>query len=229
MKITLTLCTLLYTTFLFSQDTTRWKIGVHFSPDLCYRILSLNGSDDAKFILEHRNHLETRKFGFTTGVSGLWQFSSHFELSAGILYSNKGYRTKKMSLDPIIEGTSIRTQYNYHCIDIPIGINYIAGKKRLKFIGTIALTTNVFLTEIGKSYQYYGSEKPQKKSGKTNDEYRPIWLTGEVGAGVSYDLNDRYSIRLIPCFRYGLTRINDTPIVGRLWSAGVNVGGYFHF
>src|ERR1035437_1411019 len=82
-----------------NQDTTarkgKWKIGINFSPDYCYRKLDSTGinnnyGDPISFIIHERDSMEIPKFGFTTGISVGYDASRVISLESGIYYSNKG-------------------------------------------------------------------------------------------------------------------------------------------
>ena len=211
---------------LYAQpDTSRFYAGFSFSTDYCYRTLILKGSDEVQFILDHNNDHEIPKFGLTTGAAALWKLNRYFEVSASLLYSNKGYQTRKLKVG--MSGIDLRSRYNYHCLDIPLGVNFVAGKKRLQFVSSLGISANIFLVEIGKSYKFYETGEVIKNKGKTFYDYRRLWITAEAGIGVKYDLSSRLQLRILPSFRYGITTINDAPIVGRLWSAGIVVASYF--
>ena len=116
------------TVFCQTKDSTSFrkiKIGVAFSPDVCYRILNYNASN--KWIADIINGEEIPKFGLTTGVNIQYSFSKKIALELGILYSDKGEKTKTTNLiwstpNPAFP-TKSNTTFHYQYSDIPLKVN----------------------------------------------------------------------------------------------------------
>ena len=47
-----------------------------------------------------------------------------------------------------------------------------------------------------------------------------------ISVGMEYRIGERMDLRVEPTFRYGVLRIIDGPIIGYLYSGGVNVVFY---
>jgi len=130
------------------NETSKFLVGFVFSPDYCYRFLKPDS--DEKWVAEDRDLMEIPKFGFTTGASLLFKHSEHLTLETGLLYSDKGYKTKFYAnfiyntSDPSIP-TSIKYIYHYHYLDIPIKANYNLFSKKFKFFISGGISVNVFL------------------------------------------------------------------------------------
>src|SRR4051812_48865989 len=83
-----------------TSDTTKSKkisIGVMYSPDYCYRTLKPDASEISKAIVETRDNFEIPKFGFTTGLSFIYQLNKKLSLETGLQFSDKGEKTKTMT------------------------------------------------------------------------------------------------------------------------------------
>lgn len=212
-------------------ETSGFQLGIHFSPDVCYRTLqNFDGSAMSEVILQQRNENETLKLGYTFGINTLFNLNKHVALETGINYSNKGYQTNMQVLyyfqyDPAFP-QKMKSIYNYHYIDIPMKANFILGKKKLRFISSIGLTTNVFIKETSTSVLVY-SDKTERNSSATNFNYNRFNLSPSIGLGIDYQLNDKMNLRIEPSFRYGILKIIDAPVTGYLFNAGLNLSYYF--
>jgi len=161
-------------------------------------------------------------------------------IELGIQFSNKGYQANVENLtfgdliDPrrgfvytTLLPTKVRFIYNYYYFDIPLKINYIFGKKKIRFITSAGLATNIFIKETLSSIIDYSDGTSEKYSQQSSDENNTVNLSPFVSAGIDYKLNERNNLRIEPTFRYGVLKINNYPISDYLWNAGLNISYYF--
>ena len=227
-------------------DLKRIEIGVNISPDFTSRILrNNNGSATADWIINGRNEREIPKLGMSAGLSFGYRFTKTVGIETGILYSNKGYQTKKDELtfwqmiDPrygfIYSNTNgggatfthVRFIYSYHYVGIPVKVNFSVGGNKWKFVSSIGIITE-FLTKSTNTAVLYMNDKRKERNTETlNDNYKIINLSPTASIGVEYILNPCMSLRAEPTFRFGVLQIIDTPVTGYLYSAGLQVGYYF--
>lgn len=227
-------------------DLKRIEIGVNVSPNCTDLILRNNGgSTTSDRVIDRRNKRETPKLGMTAGVSFGYRFTKAISIETGVLYSNKGYQTKKdeLSFGQMIDPrygfttysttnggatlTHIRFVYSYHYIGIPIKANFSVGGNKWKFVSSIGVVTE-FLTKSTNTAVFYRSDGSKERNTEVlNDDYKLINLSPTVSAGVEYVLNPNMSLRAEPIFRFGVLQIIDTPVTGYLYSAGLQVGYYF--
>jgi hypothetical protein len=232
MKQTLTFLILFPLTIL-SQSidiTTKSKkiaIGFTFSPDYCYRTLKPDTS--SQWIAQSRDSLEIPKFGFTTGLSMLYQLNKRFSLETGLQFSDKGEKLKEVTLiwgqpDPSlpIKSTFI---YHYNYLDIPIKVNYNISTSRLKFFVSGGLSTNLFLFQKTTSRLEYIDGNTMTNNSISNGLSR-VNLAIVAGFGINYDLTNRLTFRIEPTYRRSLYSIIDAPVKGYLYSLGMNTGLY---
>ena len=69
-------------------------LGFTFSPDYSYR--ALNSDPDIKWVADSRDDREIPKFGFTTGARVLFTLGNKVSLESGLLFADKGEKTKKL-------------------------------------------------------------------------------------------------------------------------------------
>lgn len=211
------------------------SIGLTFSPDYCYRTLHPDAS--VKWIADNRNTLEIPKFGYTTGLNIAKSINKKITLETGLLYSDKGERTKKYSEvwltssgqpDPALP-TAMTFIYHYIYLDIPIKANYYFLTQKAKFYLTAGISPNVFLSQKTTSILEYSDGHNTKKNSSGNSSgFSRINLTVIAGLGFSYDFTNKLYFKIEPTYRRSITSIIDAPIKGYLYSVGLNTGIYYN-
>jgi len=216
-----------------STKTKKFAIGLTFSPDYCFRTLS--SDESVNMIADQRNDEEIPKFGYTTGLNIAWKLSNRFTLETGVLYSNKGEKTKKYTLnwytpngqnDPAL-GTKNSYTYSYIYLDIPVKVNFYFLTKKTKLYLTAGISPNIFLSQKTTSVVEFANGEEKKTSSSSNSEFQKINLTFIVGFGVSYDFSNKLYLKIEPTYRQSITSIIDAPVKSFLYSAGLNTGLYF--
>jgi Outer membrane protein beta-barrel domain len=215
-----------------TMNFKRFQIGIIVSPDGCYRTLKNNdGSPSSDIVIGVRNENETFKLGCTAGLNVCYYIKSNFGFETGIQYSNKGYRTKNKILTWGTPDQSLPIKskfiYGYHYIDIPLRMNYIMGHRKVRFIASAGLTANIFIKETQRHVLEYEDGKKERDKTTPPYDYKKINISPTFSVGIDYRLNNRMNLRIEPTFRYGILKINDKPIVGYLYSGGLNVGLFF--
>lgn len=231
MKKALFFLSLLVTTSLvFGQSSSaesKFQFGVSFSNDIGYRLLKHNDSDPSNdFVLEQRNEIEIPKYCYSAGLTIAYRLSERARLSSGLLYSNKGYQTEKLSTysgtpDPLIPNEA-QFRYNFNYIDIPLLYKYRFGQGKWRFQIGGGITTNVFLKEVRQTIEYFDDDV-EKDSEDTEYDYNRINLSPQVSFGITYDIHERFLLTASPVFRYGILKIIDTPVTAYLFTGGLNV------
>ena len=220
----------------------KWQFGISFSPDYCFRTLLTDNSSTSETVKLVRNDGERPKLGYTGGLSIVYNFSKTIGLETGLLFSNKGYKYENSDLtfgdmiDPRrgfvyssadINIKSVKFIYSFYYIDVPLKVNFVFGKRNIRFITSVGVTTNVFLDERFTSVRYYQDGSKERNSSATNDDYNRINLSPQLGAGIDWKLNSKNNLRIEPTLRYGIMKINDDSVMGYLWNFGLNVNFLF--
>ena len=210
----------------------KFLIGFNFSPDYSFRTLKNNdGSSSSDLIINSRNGYEVAKFGYTTGLSFILNFSQLIGLETGVQYSNKGYKTKTQDLVyfPANPELPIKatTNYPYNYIGIPMKARFSFGKNKLRFITGIGFMTNLLL-HAGQTTKYqYSDGRTEKKTQTRTYDFNEVDISSMISIGIDYNLNNKMHFTAEPTFRYGLTKTIDTPVSEKLWNAGINLGFYY--
>ena len=210
----------------FSQtDSSRWQIGVQFSPDYCYRIIAKEYPGNP--IYTFFDDRDFPKLGYTVGALSTYKLNTMFELQAGLTYSLKSYRTENtiyylshspsMTVIPIVDA-----DHYYHFLSIPVGVNGLFGKQKLKLLTNLSLTANY---QFRRTDHYTFSNNNPEQVTKFDDAH--FFLGSEAGVGFSYQFNSHLNFRLLPVFRYGITKTPAYFTNIHLWSAGINIGAFY--
>jgi hypothetical protein len=242
---------------LYAGDTTAHKqfnrvyVGASFTPGISYRLLShnyyapdpeaptgLSEKEIQKYIIDSRNQREKVGFGFDVGAKVGVRLTSFLSIESGIHYARKTYTQKITNLtfgsqwngngyDTVDNGYYIRLTDVYHYIDIPLGLNFNFGKKKIRGIVNAGATFNVLIAKTIKSK----SNIPQSTSGIRPDRYpfSQFNLSPFLGIGFEYEINSLMSLRIMPTAQIQALKNIDTPITERLWSAGINTCLLFSF
>ncbi|HEX8516343.1 MAG TPA: outer membrane beta-barrel protein [Bacteroidia bacterium] len=218
----------------------RLRLGFSISPDFCFRKLETVVYRDNP-TMPVLNRIEIPRAGYTAGINTEYSFNEIIGLQLGFYYSDKGYQTQMEdmhfgAIDPRrdfyyspdgkvpVRGKFV---YHYHYLDIPVKVNFILGKKKVRFIASTGAAANLFLKETTTSVVEYedGSKKRYRRGSSFN--YNKLNISPQVSAGIDWKIGDKSSLRIEPTFRYGILQIIDAPVTEYLWNAGLNIGYYF--
>jgi len=220
MKKLLALIFVIVSVIAYAQDSTKTKktsrffIGVNFSPDYCSGRLK----DGALSVSYFKG---VPKFGYTSGINICYVITKHISIETGIQYSKKDFETKTTGLtfgDTIdrrrgfVYHVNENDLYTYHYLDIPLKANFVFGKNKTRFITSVGLTTNILV---------------KATSSFISDNYTRINFSPTVSCGIDYKINDKMFFRIEPTFRYGILKMTDTPVTQYIWNAGLNLSWYF--
>lgn len=253
MKRLTTIAAMMISLAAFGQDTLKSKVstefkrllfGVNVSPDYCYRTLKNNdGSSTSSMIIDLLNKNEEPKIGYTAGLNICYNISKHLGFEVGAQYSNKGYAFKKSDLtfgdviDPrygfvynsngSAGPTKVKFLYNYIYLDVPVRAIFSFGEKRIHFVTSIGITTNILLNATQTSVLEYENGDTKHETNDQQYNFKTLDISPTVSVGVDYKISNKINLRVEPTFRYGLLKIIDTPITAYLWSGGLNITCYY--
>jgi hypothetical protein len=209
----------------------KFQIGFSFSPDICYRsLINQEGSWQDGEIIKVRNSIEIPNIGYHAGLSFGYNFKKWLGLEIGVQLSNNRYATKYIVLHPLVPEPGLpeklKNYYDKYYIDIPLKINFMAGNKKLHFFSGIGFSADLFIQENLLIIYKYSDGSTKKLRQKQVDLYKKMVLSVIAEAGMEYSISKRFSLRIVPVFRYNILNIINTPITSRLWSGGLNIGFY---
>lgn len=228
----------------FGQDnateTHKLLIGVTVSPDICFRTLEkTDGSSTNDWIMDLRNDGESPKFSYSTGLSLCYNLTRHWGIETGLQYSNKGFAfvnsnpTFGSQIDPrygFIYGdsiTKITMLDNFNYLDIPLRTIFTVGSRKVRFISSVGITTNILINATNTSVVKYENGDTDRNTQEQPYDYKKVNFSPTVSIGIDWQLCDKFNLRVEPTFRYGLLKIIDAPITAYLWSGGLNLTCYY--
>lgn len=213
------------------NNNMSFLISINYSPDYCSRLLkNSDGSLFTDVIIDGRNNSETAKLGYTTGLNGCINFSQNIGLETGIQYSNKGYQNLMQDLSPFyIDSTSSvkgKSVSSFHYLDMPLKVNFIFGKRKLQFCGSVGIAANILLKQtVLATLEFEDGSTQQQKL--TSTQYNKFNLSPLISAGVNYQISNSMNFKIEPTFRYGILKVANSEIGTYLWNIGLNMGCYY--
>lgn len=158
--------------------------------------------------------------------------SQNIAFETGLQYSNKGYQTKTMDLifegtdpnEPMLVQAKAKFHYSYKYLGVPLKLNIYFGEGDLRFVSGIGATTNFLLNVQNRENYEYADGKKETKNEEGTLEYNMIDLSPMISFGIDYKISNNIHLRVEPTFRYGIIKVNHSPIKENLWNAGVNLG-----
>lgn len=232
MKQLLPLLLIFLTTTTFGQKSrqeNKISIGYIFSPDYSFRtIKNGDGNSTTDLVIKIKDEIEEAKFGFTTGFYVIFHMSGVVGLETGILYSNKGYKTKEQDLlnipiDPSLPNKA-SLNYSYQYMGIPLKARFTFGKDKIRFTTSAGLMTNFLTGAKETAYYKYADGKTKKKNQYSTSGYNKIEVSPMAGIGLDFLLTDKLHFTTGPTFRYGLSKVQNKPVQEKLWSTGLVFG-----
>lgn len=191
-----------------SIKSKKVSIGFNYSGDYSYR--SLKATDSYRDIVEMYDSLEHAKYGSTFGISGIYSISDKFSVSIGLLFADKGEKTK------VLQGANTYSfKRYYYFLDIPIKVDYFFHKQ--SFYATVGVSPNIFLSSAVKDLEENTKERD-------NSKFNTVNLSCLGGIGVSQQLSESWKFRSEIVYRRSVQPIMDSPIKRNLFSVGLNVG-----
>lgn len=225
------------------QKAGGMQVGISFSPDLAYRILSnKNETELSETMVNFRNKSEQVKFGMTGDLSFSYWFQSRLGIQTGLSYSNRGYQSAKTELrfpsgidpyygfvyEPDSSGPSeVRFLDDFHYLGLPILLNFRTGPSKWQFFSSAGIIPEFLLKSSSRAIFYYNDGSKEKESNPSTQWYERINIVGSVSVGLEYHLSKDASLRIAPMLRFGLLPLSKTPIRAYLYNAGLQFG-YYH-
>lgn len=217
-----------------AQDTKpvpKVLLGYTFSPDYCFRTLANgDGNTSTDLVIKNRNNIEIAKFGYTTELNVLINFSQTVGLETGLQFSNKGYQTKNKGLvyfpGSPNQSTKAQITYAYQYIGIPLKAKFSAGKSKTRFVSSIGVITNFILTVKQTNKLEYSDGRTTKNSSSSAQGFDRVDISPVISFGFDHQLSNKIRLIAEPVFRYGILRTKDAPVKEHLWNMGLNIGLY---
>lgn len=208
-----------------SSDSThfsKFEVGFIFSPDYSYRVLKTDASHS--WMKYTYDTLEVSRFSFTAGASILLRLTKKLSLSTGILFADKGEKTKRYATRNAINYTN-----HFYYLDIPLKVNYYLRDKKyyfskprkLKLFLSAGNSVNIFLNSRSITRTVNTGDK---ESLAISPEISRINISLLAGFGLEYPLTQKWLFRLESNYRRSITPVANTSLKKYFYSFGLNIG-----
>jgi hypothetical protein len=117
-----------------------------------------------------------------------------------------------------------RHNYHYYYLDVPIKANYYITANKVKVFVSAGTSVNFFVAEKRTSTYTFSDGSTEEREVSSDFVFNRVDFAAVVGAGVDYEINQKFMIRVEPEYRRSLVSIINTPIQSQLYSAGINFG-----
>lgn len=210
------------------------SIGVQFSPDYTYRVLT-----GEQHQVDFRNEHEQGDFGFTTGLAYQYEFANHLMILTGVEYSQKNVSWKQAWIPPTISLNSSplaagQEQYRFNTVDVPLRVGYSGNiGKRIKLFGTLGTSVNMMISE---TWLRPAANEPSNNltiKQVNKDRLGSLNFSAIASIGMDIALANKLSLRLEPTYRQSFFAVKRSGITGTVnehpFSAGLNTGLFYRF
>lgn len=212
-----------------SQTNSKLRIGAGFSPNYCYRVLKSEGANS--YVQDRRKKLEKPKFGYSAGLSVLYDLNQSIVLESGMLFTDRGEKIEGLDVGSVYETEPIGKAdiiYHYQYLDIPFKINYFFVHARIKLFASAGASVNVLVNEFSRSRVDLFDGTSEMHSGSSGN-HEPVNIQLLAGLGLEYSFSKRFTFRLEPVFRHSVTSIVDAPLKQYPYSIGTTIAVYYRF
>lgn len=223
-----------------AQSWNNWykisnSIDLVFGTDFGFRLIEQkDGSSAAAQEYQNRSEFETYKANLRFGLNYLHGISQRLSIKTGIRLANPGFtilgvedidpnqdiNTIDKELNRNLEGSDFK--YNYHFIEIPLGLRYTLTKNTCEPYFELGVATNLYRrTRISrKKFNQNGSASALVQEGSINK----INYVGffSLGGNINFTQNISGFTQLVA--RYQLNNLRDSAIIERMVGLGLEVG-----
>jgi opacity protein-like surface antigen len=208
-----------------------FSIGLSVSPDYTFRTLKANTSN--QWLADSRNDIEIPKIGYTVGLKLHSGLNKRFSFEAGLLFSDKGERTKKTDLNFAQSKQALPVEsfmiIHYYYLDVPLKVKYyFLAIRNGGFFVSAGISPNLFLTLKSTSIVEY-DDGHIKKNHSYGGNLSRINLSFTAGLGFQTDISKALYLSIEPTYRRSITSIIDAELKSYLFSAGLDLGLFYRF
>lgn len=212
-----------------SASSRKREMGFDLGVTLNYRLLTADkGNSTSQFIIDTRDQFEKVKPGLTAGFQMNLPILKKWYLGLGANYANMGYVFET----PVFTGSGSQASvglstwiYNYHSLLLPVSMKYFNPNKKVSLITGFGLGPHVILAARQKGRL----EMPNQvltSEGKADASFR-FAIFGQASLGLRIQITEKLSTRIEWVNNMDAILINPTPVRGRLFNSGIQLGIYF--
>lgn len=247
MKRILSLLLSLFSIYVYAQNETtkvigfkRLYVGVSTTQGISYRLLQETETSGFPmgYTVSERNDLEKPSYACNVGINIGVRLTKFIAIETGLAYSHMAYSFKleDLTFGSQWNGTGFvaadgyaKIKYNYHYLDIPLGLHFSLGKNKVKAAINTGTYFNVLLNNTRKWEFKEGDILSDGRENNTTD-YARFNISPFLGIGIDYQISSLMSLRIMPIAQFqALRNINDKPITEHLYAGGIHVALNFGF
>jgi hypothetical protein len=207
------------------------SIGITVAPEYNYRVL--NFSHDNQWLANMRDDEEVANTGLTIGIQPHFRMGKKMRLETGVLYSNKGLKTKWVDLAWVTDDAGLPAEskivYRYKYLIIPMNVSYsIFEDEKVRLFASMGMSMNIFLQKKTKVIFENSSSSNDSHESFKQTGYSHLNFAARMGAGIDYRLSSRLNFRAEPYFQRSITSIVvDKGAKEYLFSFGLALGVHY--
>lgn len=184
-----------------TAQSSKWMAGIQLGPGLS----SMRGNVNLEKIYDPA-------LGFSGGLTMQHNFNSRFSIRTEALFDRKAQKRELTIVDANAATLGEATVYSqFDGLTVPLMVRYTSGEKRLR-VFVNAGPQLFYLLRHGYSTPDDEFERFFDNSDDT-ENFKSVDLGLAVGAGVSYDLSDKFQFSAEVRDHLGFTDISDTELV----------------
>jgi hypothetical protein len=213
-----------------SASSRQREMGFDLGVTMNYRLLTAEkGNSSAQSIVDMRDELEKVKPGVSLGCHINLPIRKNWHLGLSATYMNMGYifKTTTTLIYPNnqIDFADIKYTYNYHSVLLPISMKYFDASKKMSVIYGFGLGPHVILFGTRRAVTTIGNTPNSSKDGA--DTPFTFAIFGQASLGLRIQITEKLSTRIEWVNNMDASLINPTPVRGRLFNSGIQLGIYF--
>ena len=209
------------------------RLGVSFSPDICYRTLvNHSGTSDVNDAIKTQNLTNLYKLGFSAGVSLDYAFNDKYSLATGIQYSDKGYQTSEyLVASHRFPGPWAYEHKVYHIqyIDVPIMLKkHLKLNDRNRLNLSAGLCNSFYIGNYTKDIKKQDNKRIEVGRYSERNVGFNSYVPGVMASiGFEHKVNEQWSMKFEPTFKTQIGSMNNGDMHCLLYSFGLNFGVSF--
>ena len=179
----------------------------------------------------NRSQFETFKLNYRVGLNYMHGLNQNFSLKTGLRFANPGFSIS--GVDPFDPNEDINTiqkevnntldrseyRYNYHLIEVPLGLRYTLTKSYCEPFFEIGVSANYYWRTIVEEIPYEGNMTRTT----INEKINKVNYIGFLSMGGQFPISDQLSGFTQLIGRYQLNNLREGQLVEKIFGLGIEI------
>ena len=214
-------------------------IGLQFSPNLTYRVLSNNTDNPAvDDQIEFLNNREKAALGFRVAVVGGTYINKNFNLELGISYLRNcvnynlalgGSETdprRGFVSDQNIDEADLKTCYDY--LGIPVRLVWSWGTEYTRILASVGFAPQILMNDRVTAITYRDGEEVDRSEIENTQDVNGFNLSPQLGLGIQLRISEQIFVRGEGIARFGALDIDQNSMINSyLYSSELNLAIHY--